>query len=215
MLPWSVMATAGMPSSAARPASCLIFAAPSSIEYSVWTWRCTKESLATWSVSSVRLPIRGSSNPRPQTAVAGLARADAETMKIFALGGSNPTPRSVVDRLVGSGPEVEEKRQLARRGPALGHEDHRHVLGRVVVPGGAVPAPPSVAPGRGPEVRAPGEDRHPETPAHVRIERPPGDRLLGRRQLVAGHQRHRRPGEHPLPAAGPPGQQGRGEGEVI
>ena len=47
MFPWSVIATAGMPSSLARAASLAIFAAPSSIEYSVWTCRCTNESLAT------------------------------------------------------------------------------------------------------------------------------------------------------------------------
>ena len=67
------------------------------------------------------------------------------------------------------------------------------------------------------EVRAAGADRHPETPAHgVEVPRPePGDRLLRRSQVVAGHQRHRRPREHPLSAVGAAGEQSRGEGEVV
>src|SRR5450432_3421559 len=81
--------------------------------------------------------------------------------------------RSVVDGLVGGRPEVEQDRQPGWRGRPLDHEDCRHVLGRVVVPAGAVYAGPSVAADRGqrragdrpgPEVRAPGADRHPETP---------------------------------------------------
>jgi len=55
----------------------------------------------------------------------------------------------VVDRLVGGGPEVDQDRQPGRRGRSLGHEDRRHVLGRVVVPAGAVYAGPAVAPDRG------------------------------------------------------------------
>src|SRR3954470_19235161 len=44
MLPWSVIAAAGMPRRLASPSSSLTRAAPSSIEYSVCTWRCTNES---------------------------------------------------------------------------------------------------------------------------------------------------------------------------
>ena len=60
-----------------------------------------------------------------------------------------PAPRSVVDRLVGGRPEVEQDRQPGRRGRPLDHEDCRHVLGRVVVPAGAVYSWPSVAADRG------------------------------------------------------------------
>ena len=52
----------------------------------------------------------------------------------------------VVDRLVGGGPHVEQDR---RGGPfvrPLVHEDHRHVLDGVVVPGAAVVAVPPVTP---------------------------------------------------------------------
>src|SRR5690554_939025 len=44
-LPWSVTATAGIPCSTAAAISGLTLAAPSSMEYSLCTCRCTKESL--------------------------------------------------------------------------------------------------------------------------------------------------------------------------
>src|SRR5664280_2566616 len=44
MKPWSVVATAGMPSWAVRARRSSIRAAPSSMEYSVWLCRCTKFS---------------------------------------------------------------------------------------------------------------------------------------------------------------------------
>ena len=44
MLPWSVIPMAGWPSAAAAPTTSAIRAAPSSIEYSVCTWRCVKLS---------------------------------------------------------------------------------------------------------------------------------------------------------------------------
>ncbi|SKV08386.1 Uncharacterised protein [Mycobacteroides abscessus subsp. abscessus] len=43
MFPWSVMPTADMPSRSTSASIGLIFAAPSSIEYSVWLCRCTNE----------------------------------------------------------------------------------------------------------------------------------------------------------------------------
>ncbi len=45
-LPWSVIASAGMPIRAVSANRSVSRAAPSSIEYSVWTCRCTNESLA-------------------------------------------------------------------------------------------------------------------------------------------------------------------------
>src|SRR5665811_573243 len=48
------MAMAGIPSSAVRSKRSECFAAPSSIEYSVCTWRCTNdESLDIWAASSL------------------------------------------------------------------------------------------------------------------------------------------------------------------
>src|SRR6266568_2164132 len=44
MLPWSVIATAAMPSLAVSANSGATFAAPSSMEYSVCTCRCTKDA---------------------------------------------------------------------------------------------------------------------------------------------------------------------------
>ena len=44
MLPWSVTAMAGIPSATAASMSGLTRAAPSSIEYSLCTCRCTNES---------------------------------------------------------------------------------------------------------------------------------------------------------------------------
>src|SRR5580765_5908800 len=45
--PWSVSATAGISSSAARAASAGMRHAPSRIEYSEWTWRWTKGASGT------------------------------------------------------------------------------------------------------------------------------------------------------------------------
>ena len=42
ILPWSVMASAGMPRALAFLAATAIFVAPSKILYSVWTCKCTK-----------------------------------------------------------------------------------------------------------------------------------------------------------------------------
>ena len=47
MLPWSVIPSAGCPSAAAAATSSSTREAPSSIEYSVWTWRCVNESPTT------------------------------------------------------------------------------------------------------------------------------------------------------------------------
>src|SRR4051812_37229730 len=47
MTPWSVRPSAGWPSAAARAASALMFAAPSSSEYSEWTCRCAQAGVLT------------------------------------------------------------------------------------------------------------------------------------------------------------------------
>src|SRR2546422_3256499 len=70
------------------------------------------------------------------------------------------TSRSVVDRLVGRGPEVEtDIRRTGGRPGALGHQDPDHALLGVRTPRGAqaaIPAERSEGPGH---VLAPGEDR--------------------------------------------------------
>src|SRR3954464_2313166 len=52
MTPWSVSPSAGWSNSAARAASPSILQAPSSSEYSEWTWRCTAAAKATPSMRS-------------------------------------------------------------------------------------------------------------------------------------------------------------------
>src|SRR3954453_14215563 len=47
MTPWSVRPRAGWPSAAARSASALMLAAPSSSEYSEWTCRCAQAGVLT------------------------------------------------------------------------------------------------------------------------------------------------------------------------
>src|SRR3954452_5579858 len=47
MTPWSVSPSAGWPRAAARSASALMFAAPSSSEYSEWTCRCAQAGVLT------------------------------------------------------------------------------------------------------------------------------------------------------------------------
>src|SRR5436305_2000706 len=92
----------------------------------------------------------------------------------------SPAPRSVVDRLVDGGPEVVPHRQsLVAHVRPLHDDDRDHVLGGIVVPGGAVEAGPSVAPDRGAEVRAAGADPHSRNPSPwcrstpARTRRPP------------------------------------------
>src|SRR5260370_35324191 len=94
--------------------------------------------------------------------------------------------RSVIDCLVDSGPEVVPHRQpLVACVRPLHDEDRRHVLGGVVVPGGAVEAGPSVTADPGGEGRSARADRHSETPAHgAEVSRPvPGDPLPRQGQL--------------------------------
>src|SRR3546814_362628 len=50
MLPWSVIPMAGISRRWASATIGLTFAAPSSIEYSVWLCRCTNEALIGWPV---------------------------------------------------------------------------------------------------------------------------------------------------------------------
>src|SRR3954447_1567122 len=52
MTPWSVSPSAGWSNSAARAARPSILQAPSSSEYSEWTWRCTAAAMATPSMRS-------------------------------------------------------------------------------------------------------------------------------------------------------------------
>src|SRR5690242_7231792 len=55
-----------------------------------------------------------------------------------------PSVGSIVDRLVGGGPEVAAHIRRTGGPPgALGHQDRHHILVRVRIPGGAHPAVPA------------------------------------------------------------------------
>src|SRR6267378_617007 len=102
----------------------------------------------------------------------------------------------VVDRLVGSGPEIAIYGGGHRRLPdALGHEDAGHVLPGVGVPGRAVAAVPAVGPDRPRQIVAPGDDGHAEAPAAVVPEagKEIRNRLLLRGDVVGRHQLDRGP----------------------
>src|SRR5712691_5346458 len=108
---------------------------------------------------------------------------------------------SVVDRLVGRGPEIAIDRGSDRRIPdALGHEDAGHVLPGVGVPGRAVAAVPAVGSDRARPVVAPGDDGHAEAPAAVVPEAGEeiGSCLLLRGEVVGRHQLDRGPREDAL-----------------
>src|SRR2546422_1331025 len=72
---------------------------------------------------------------------------------------------SVVDRLIGRGPEVQVDGRQQREHGALGHQDRHHVLGGVGRPRGAIAAIPAEPPRHRRQVVAPGHHRHPEPPA--------------------------------------------------
>jgi hypothetical protein len=55
IFPWSVIPTAGMPSRSASANSGSTLAIPSSIEYSVWLCRCTKEAFVIGEPRAVEL----------------------------------------------------------------------------------------------------------------------------------------------------------------
>src|SRR3989442_15586600 len=73
---------------------------------------------------------------------------------------------SVVDRLVGRGPEIEADVRWTGGSPgALGHEDVDHVLPGLGIPGGPHAAVPAVPAGHRREGVAPCDQGHAETPA--------------------------------------------------
>ena len=73
---------------------------------------------------------------------------------------------SVVDRLVGRGPEVETDIRRTGGGPgALGHQDGDHVLPGIGIPGSAHSAIPAEPSGNRCHVVAPGDHGHAKPPA--------------------------------------------------
>src|SRR3712207_7889944 len=82
-LPWSVIAIAGIPSSAVRANMSSSRAAPSSMEYSVWTCRWTKSPLPV-------LTLLGTGLPAPLDARRPTGRADEPDP---VLGGKRAQPR--------------------------------------------------------------------------------------------------------------------------
>ena len=89
MLPWSVMPIAGWPSAAAAATTSSIRAAPSSIEYSVCTWRWVKLNRATWRVSSSARSTAGV-HSNPQALSTSLWMNDTAVISTVAV----PPPRT-------------------------------------------------------------------------------------------------------------------------
>src|SRR5712691_3002158 len=125
---------------------------------------------------------------------------------------------SVVDRLVGRGPEIAIDRGSDRRIPdALGHEDAGDVLPGIGVPGRAVAAVPAVGSDRARQVVAPGDDGHSEAPAAVVPEA--GEevrrRFLFRGDVVGRHQLDRGPRQDALAPVHALGEHHPAESEEI
>src|SRR6516164_8051323 len=75
---------------------------------------------------------------------------------------------SVVDCLVGRGPEIAGDARWHRRSPgSLGQEDRGHVFAGIRAPRGAQAAVPAVATDRRRDVLAPGDDGRAEPPPNV------------------------------------------------
>src|SRR5229473_8310429 len=71
---------------------------------------------------------------------------------------------SVVDRLVGQGPEIDVRWTGGCPG-ALGHQDDDHLLPGVGIPGGAQATVPAIPAGHRRDVVAPGDHGDAESPA--------------------------------------------------
>src|SRR5258708_34010937 len=93
---------------------------------------------------------------------------------------------SIVDRLIGRGPEIRHHaRRLRRIHHPLGQENAGELLVRVGIPGGTVAAIPAEPARRGVEIVALGEDRHSKTPAPAIVKKQlEAQRLL--RRVPAG-----------------------------
>ena len=92
-------------------------------------------------------------------------------------------PTSIVDRLIGRGPEVDEDaRSLRRFHEALRHEDPDHVFPGIRIAGGAQAAIPA-EPAHRPQLVTPGGDRNAEPPSPVVAEEDVRPRLLRGGQL--------------------------------
>src|SRR6266704_1217820 len=101
-------------------------------------------------------------------------------------------PRSIVDRLIGGGPEVDEySRSLRRFHEPLRHEDPDQVFFGIRIAGGAQAAIPA-EPAHRPKLVATGSDRNAEPPSPVVAEEDIRSRLLRRCQLVCRHELDRR-----------------------
>src|SRR5260370_39301251 len=96
---------------------------------------------------------------------------------------------SVIDRLIGRGPEVAaDIRRTWGRPRALRHQDRDHLLPRVRVPRCTQAAVPTVPSDRPRHIVAPGVDGHAEPPAvAVEVARNQPKRLLRSCQLIGRH----------------------------
>ena len=126
--PWSVSPSAGCSNAAARSASASILHAPSSSEYSEWTWRCAQAGVLTES-SRREVPdrtLRGRrARPRRTLRQFSAHAACARSSHDFSSATSSRSPRTIGRWPGGVGSAPEEVRE------ALG--GHRHGRVRAVL----------------------------------------------------------------------------------
>src|SRR5207248_3898419 len=165
MLPWSVMPTAGMPSRAASANRGAIFAAPSSIEYSVWTCRWTKESFDTSEnlpcdhVAGARGPHLNPSHRQFRPAVRPGARRPTILPPRRPVSRDRRAPVRADVKIDSAGSSDHNGQHGDRNGQHTGRSGKRACLGRVAVRDVVLATPVTVLATAGPLVRS--EDRPP------------------------------------------------------
>src|SRR6478735_3531917 len=140
-LPWSVIAIESMPSSAVRSNMSVSRAAPSSMEYSVCTWRCANPSLEPVDMRAFSTPSRrvvsrarrtagesrgGRSPGEEPSAYVSLAGQSDRTRRV-----SQPADRAPVAVRPGDRGAVAGEHEPGRD-PGLGCLDTGHDAGRLV-----------------------------------------------------------------------------------
>src|ERR1019366_6742096 len=131
--PWSVSASAGWSNDAALAASASILQAPSSSEYSEWTWRWTQEELMNrsfrgsgpgrkpWTSRGARATVSAALcafEPASQQAERALVAVDLQPWRCAARQHRQQQLRGTGDRRVGG---IRRPRLGDRRGPSVAH----------------------------------------------------------------------------------------------